>query len=56
MSIEQNKNLVRRFYEEVWNKGNLDFADEVFADNYVRHDLRPGVTVPGPAGQQSRVT
>lgn len=52
MSIEDHKALVRRFYEEVWNKGNLDAADAIFADDYVRHDLRPGNPLPGPAGQK----
>lgn len=51
MSVEANKELIRRFYDEVWNKGNVDFAYEVFADNYVRHDLRPGNPTGGPAGQ-----
>ena len=27
---EANKALMRRFVEEVWNKGNLDVADEIF--------------------------
>jgi hypothetical protein len=26
VSVEENKALVRRFYEEVWDKGNTDFA------------------------------
>jgi steroid delta-isomerase-like uncharacterized protein len=52
MSEESNKALVRRFYEEVWATGNLDFADEVFADEYERHDLRPGDPSPGPEGQK----
>ena len=52
MSAEDNKALIWRFYEEVWGKGNLDVAYEVFADDYVRHDLRPGTAVPGPEGQK----
>jgi steroid delta-isomerase-like uncharacterized protein len=52
MTVEQNKALIRRFYDEVWNKGNLDAADEIFAEDYVRHDLRPGSPLPGPAGQK----
>ena len=52
MSIEDNKALVRRFYEEVWNRGNLAAADDIFAANYERHDLRPGNALPGPAGQK----
>jgi steroid delta-isomerase-like uncharacterized protein len=52
MSLEENKALIRRFYAEVWNKGNLDAADEIFAKDYVRHDLRPGAGLPGPAGQK----
>ena len=51
MSVADNKALVARFYEEVWDKGNVDFAHEVFADDYLRHDLRPSQALPGPAGQ-----
>jgi steroid delta-isomerase-like uncharacterized protein len=52
MSAGTNKNIVRRFYDEVWGRGNLDVADEIFASNYVRHDLRPGNPTPGPEGQK----
>jgi steroid delta-isomerase-like uncharacterized protein len=46
-----NKELVRNFYEQVWNRGNTDVALEVFADDYARHDLRPTESIPGGAGQ-----
>jgi len=49
---DANKALIRRFYEEVWNNGHLDVADEVFSEDYVRHDLRPTQALPGPAGQK----
>jgi len=52
MTPEENKSLVKRFYEEVWGKGNLDVADEVFAEDYVRHDFRAGNPTPGPEGQK----
>ncbi len=52
MSTEENKALVRRFYEEVWDRGNTDFAFGVFAADYVRHDLRPTEALPGPGGQK----
>ena len=52
MSAEKNKALVRRFYEEVWDKGNTSFAYDVFADDYMRHDLRATEALPGPAGQK----
>lgn len=52
MATEENKALVRRFYEKVWDQGNTDFAFEVFADGYVRHDFRSTDTLPGPAGQK----
>jgi predicted SnoaL-like aldol condensation-catalyzing enzyme len=47
-----NIEKVRRFYDEVWTKGNLAVADETFAPDYVRHDLRPGNALPGPEGQK----
>jgi steroid delta-isomerase-like uncharacterized protein len=52
VSADENKVLVRRFYEEVWDRGNTGFAFEVFADDYVRHDFRATDPLPGPAGQQ----
>lgn len=51
MDVEANKTLIRRFYDEVWASGNVDFASEVFSDDYVRHDLRPTQAEPGAAGQ-----
>ena len=38
MSAEENKALVRRFTEEIWNRGNLDAIEEFVAENYDRHD------------------
>jgi len=38
MSMEENKALVRRAYEEL-NKGNLDGMDEVFATDVIVHAL-----------------
>jgi steroid delta-isomerase-like uncharacterized protein len=51
VGVEENKALVLRFYEEVWNKGNVEVTSEIFAQDYVRHDLRPSQALPGPAGQ-----
>jgi len=45
-----NEALVRRFYDEVWSGGNVDVAEEIFAQDYVRHDLRPTRAAPGGAG------
>jgi pimeloyl-ACP methyl ester carboxylesterase len=39
MGVAENKALVRQFYEEVWNRGNFEFASEVFADDYLS-DIR----------------
>jgi steroid delta-isomerase-like uncharacterized protein len=52
VSVDENKALIRRFYEEVWDRGNTEFAHEVFAEDYVRHDLRPTAALPGPEGQK----
>jgi len=50
MGVEENKALVQRFYEEVWDHGNVEFAREVFHDDYERHDLRSTQAQPGGAG------
>jgi steroid delta-isomerase-like uncharacterized protein len=45
------KALARRWYEEIWNQGRLEVADEIFAAAYVH----PGQPVPGPAGVKAHV-
>src|ERR671921_1961188 len=35
---QENKAVVRRFIEEVYNRGNMDVADEVLAPNFVSRD------------------
>ncbi len=37
MSLEENKSLPRRSYEEIYNQGNLDVADEIYDENFVSH-------------------
>jgi steroid delta-isomerase-like uncharacterized protein len=34
---EQNKQVLRKFYEEVVNKGNADAVDETMAEDFVHH-------------------
>jgi hypothetical protein len=45
MSAEQNMALVRRLFEEVLNRGNLDVADELLAADFVDLDILPGEEV-----------
>ena len=35
---ETKKSLVRRYYDEVWTKGNLAFVDEIMTKDYVNID------------------
>lgn len=47
---EENKALVRRWFEEVWNRGRAEAIDEMFAEDAVAHGLA-GDAAPlrGPA-------
>jgi predicted ester cyclase len=42
MSTEENKALVRRFFEEVFNQKQLDRADAFVAWDYLDHAALPG--------------
>jgi len=48
MSREANKALMRRFIDEVWNRGNLGVADELFAPSHTSPSA-PSLP-PGSAG------
>ena len=39
---QENKALVRRFIEEVYNRRNLDVADKLLAPDFIGHDVFPG--------------
>jgi steroid delta-isomerase-like uncharacterized protein len=48
---DENKALVRRWFEEVWNKGNADAINELFAADGIAHGLsdESGEPLRGPA-------
>lgn len=49
MGPEANKALVARFLDEVYNRGRLEVADELVADDYTSHNGL-GIEVLGPEG------
>lgn len=38
MSLEENKAVIRRMTDEFYNQGNIESAEQFFADTYVHHD------------------
>jgi steroid delta-isomerase-like uncharacterized protein len=38
MSAEENKAIARRHFEELWQKGDVSVADEIYATDAVGHD------------------
>ena len=50
-TAEANKALVRRWFEEVWNKGRAEAVDEMFAADGIAHGLSDDAENPlrGPA-------
>src|SRR5262245_60322944 len=49
MSTEENKALVRRFYQEI-DRGNLDAMDELVAEDYINHSPPSYPVPPGLEG------
>jgi len=54
MSIEDNKNIVRRFFEEGPSKGDLSAANELLAPNFALHTPLP--SAPGIQGMNDVIT
>jgi steroid delta-isomerase-like uncharacterized protein len=56
MSEEETRNKAneRRFFEEVWNKGNFQVANQIVAADYVDHDATTSKT--GPEGVREEVS
>jgi hypothetical protein len=49
MTLDQNKAIVRRAFEEPW-KGKLDVVDELVASQYIGHDPANPEPLHGPEG------
>ena len=47
---EENKAILRRWFDEVWNKGRSEVIEELFAENGIAHGLSddPANPVRGP--------
>jgi len=41
--MADNKDIVRRYYDEVWGKGDPGAIDQFLADDYVDHNPPPGM-------------
>ncbi len=50
MSTQQNKDVVRRVIEDLFNQGNLDVVEDLIAPDYVNHDPNMPEDVRGPEG------
>jgi steroid delta-isomerase-like uncharacterized protein len=51
---EVNKSVVRRLFEDVWNKGSMPVADELFAPTYAHHDSSTPDFGRGPESEKKR--
>jgi len=49
MTIEENKAIVRRLIEELWNAGNPELAEQLYAPDYVRHGPHAEPPIRGSA-------
>ncbi len=49
---EENKKLIRRWFDEVWNNGRADVIEELFDENGIAHGLGddPANPIKGPSG------
>jgi hypothetical protein len=50
LGLPYNVALVQRVIDEIWNGGNVDLADELFAPTYVNHGGLIPDLVQGPEG------
>jgi len=55
MNTEQNKDIARRFSEDIINKGDMMVADELIDMNYINYNPIPG-QMPGLEGFKKSVS
>jgi predicted ester cyclase len=51
MSLDQNRDTIRLYCEELWNAGRIELVEELFASDFVEHNPDP---IPGcPTGRDA---
>jgi steroid delta-isomerase-like uncharacterized protein len=50
MSVQENKAIMQRYYDEAWNQGKLSVLDEIVSADYVNHSPAVPGLPPGPEG------
>ena len=55
MSSQENKEIVRRMFDEAFNKGSMNLVNEVIAPDYIDHSPIPAPG-PGPEGFAKRIS
>ncbi len=56
MSAEENKAIMRRYFEGAWEQGNLELLDELLAPDYVNHTPATPDLPTGPEGVKAVVS
>jgi steroid delta-isomerase-like uncharacterized protein len=56
MSLDANKTLARRIWDDVFNNRNMGVADELVAPEAVNHEAGPGAPSRGPESLKAAVT
>ena len=46
MSVEENKTVIHREFDELWNQGNLDAIDELFTQDFICGENSPATSDP----------
>lgn len=54
MTTQENKEIVRRLFDEGFNQGNLEIASELIASDYINHSPIPA-PAPGAEGFAKRM-
>jgi steroid delta-isomerase-like uncharacterized protein len=52
-TARENEALVRRWFQDFANAGDLAVADELFAPDHTQHDVLAPVSAHGPEGQKA---
>ncbi len=56
MTAEENKAIIRRLVEEVWNQGKLEVLDEILSPDHDHRDVSTPGLRGGREGEKSLVT